>query len=98
MDNENEPRVWYLGDDYDCETCGYTWNMLRFEQYDDETNLWVLSMSVGCYDGDSVGTDDENFASRVEEIIDWALRYEGFGDEDAKGVREVVAQVTGEKS
>ena len=88
---EEQYFSWSLGDDYDCETCGYTWNTLRLEEFDD--NLWCLDMSVGCYGGESVMSDDENFAVLAENIIVDCLRYENFVEADADYARKLIREL-----
>lgn len=88
----NEEYVWHLGEDYDCETCGYTNNVLRLEDFGD--GLWVLVLSVGCYGGESTSNDVENFIQKAEEIINECLSYEYFMNEDAQKVRKLVKQVS----
>ena len=87
-------HTWMLGDDYDCETCGFTWNSLRLEDWDDD--LWHLSMSVGCYGGESVFSNDENFAVLAEAIIVDCLRYENFSESDADYLRKLIKELSSE--
>jgi hypothetical protein len=82
---------WSLGDDYYCDTCGGTWNNLRLEDFDD--NLWVLSMSVGCYDGESTSSDKVMFKQEAEEIIQECLTYENFSEVDAENVRNAIKEI-----
>lgn len=42
-----------LGDDSDCETCGYTYNHLEWF-YDPGTDLIEARTSVGCYGGEAI--------------------------------------------
>lgn len=85
-------HTWMLGDDYDCETCGYTWNSLRLEEWDDD--IWQLCMSVGCYGGESVMSNDENFAVLANKIIDECLTYENFSESDAEYVRKLIKELS----
>ena len=89
--SEDYEFSWALGDDYDCETCGYTWNTLRLEWFDD--NLWCFSMSVGCYGGESVMSDDENFVALADNIITDCLRYENFSEKDAENARKLIKEL-----
>lgn len=86
-------RSWSLGDDYDCETCGYTWNTLRFEELDDD--LWCLSMLVGCYGGDYTMSNDADFLVKVEEIIMSALKFPDFDESDGDELRAILAKTVG---
>ena len=85
-------HTWMLGDDYDCETCGFTWNSLRFEEWEDD--LWILQMSVGCYGGESVFSNDENFAVLAEAIIVDCLSYENFSESDADYLRKLIKELS----
>lgn len=87
---------WPLGDDYDCETCGYTWNTVRLEEFDDD--LWVLSMSVGCYGGESTSSDKVMFEKEAEEIIADCLTYENFSEVQAEQFRNAIKEIVNAKS
>ena len=92
---EDYEYSWYLGDDYDCDTCGMSWNMVRFELWDEDENVWQLYMSVGCYGGESTMSYDEDFAKRAEEIIADCLTYPGFDQECADGLRMRIKEKVG---
>lgn len=83
---------WMLGDDYDCDTCGYTWNEVRFENWDEDENIWQLWMSVGCYGGEAVFSNDEKFAIKADAIINDCLTYELFTDEYAENLRKIIKE------
>ena len=83
-------RTWMLGGDYDCDTCGFTWNNLRFEEWDD--NLWHLSMSVGCYGGESVFSNDPAFKEKAAWIIADCSTYENFSESDADYLRKLIKE------
>ena len=87
-------HTWMLGDDWDCDTCGYTWNTLRLEEWDDD--LWYVTMSVGCYGGESVMSTDENFAVLAEAIIVDCLSYENFSESDADYLRKLIKELSNE--
>lgn len=87
---------WSLGSDYDCETCGYTYNTLRLEDYDDD--LWVLTMHVGCYGGASTSNDKVMFEKEAEEIISECLTYEDFSEVEANEVRNAIKEILNAKS
>ena len=82
---------WSLGDNYDCETCGYTYNTLRLEDFDDD--LWVFTMHVGCYGGESTSSDKVMFKQEAEEIIKECLTYENFSEVDAENVRNAIKEI-----
>jgi hypothetical protein len=50
-------REWSLGDNSDCETCGYTYNEVVFQDWKDD-GQYQLYMSVGCYGGDTYTLDE----------------------------------------
>lgn len=54
---------WSLGDNSDCETCGYSYNQVVFQDWQDN-GQYQLYMSVGCYGGESYTLDqlDKLFA------------------------------------
>ena len=87
-------HTWMLGDDYDCETCGYTWNTLRLEEWEDD--LWILQMSVGCYGGEHSMSNDENFVVEANKIIDECQSYENFSESDANYVRKLIKELANE--
>lgn len=84
-----------LGDDYDCETCGYTWNELRFEEWDPDDKTYILQMSVGCYGGASAISSEEDFTKQVDDIIESAHRYPGFNDELEAELRNLIKEKIG---
>lgn len=90
-DEQDEEYSWSLGDDYDCETCGFTYNTLRLQDFGD--GVWVLSMSVGCYGGESAQSNGAAFDEVCESIITDCLRYEDFSKKNAKEVRAHLARI-----
>jgi hypothetical protein len=87
---------WSLGSDYDCDTCGYTYNTLRLEEFDED--LWILSMHVGCYGGDSTSTDNPGFKEEAAFIIANCLTYEDFSEVEAEEVRNALKEIINAKS
>jgi len=85
-------HTWMLGDDSDCDTCGWTWNTLRLEEWDDD--LWCVTMHVGCYGGESVMSNDENFAVLANKIIDECRSYENFSESDAEYARKLIKELS----
>ncbi len=90
------PLSWSLGDDYDCDTCGMSWNELGLELWDEEAQIWQLYISVGCYGGQGVLSNEEDWDARSEEIVEYALSYSGFTEKDAKKLRAMLALIKGE--
>lgn len=60
---------WALGDDYDCETCGFTYNEADLDLDWDESGVWMFSYRAGCYGGESVMGSDPQAAQRLEAIL-----------------------------
>ena len=85
-------HTWMLGDDSDCDTCGWTWNSLRLEEWDDD--IWQLVMSVGCYGGESVLTNDPSFKEKAEFIIATCLTYENFSESDADYLHKLIKELS----
>ena len=56
-----------LGDDDDCETCGYSFNRAEL-RIDDEEVEWLLMFATGCYGGESVGAPH---FERAFTMLDW---------------------------
>lgn len=84
MGEEFEEFIWPLGEDYDCETCGQTYNEVGLETWDEETGVWQLYIRVGCYGGDSVMSTDAEWGDRAIKIVQEALFYSGFNEADAE--------------
>lgn len=61
--------AWPLGDDYDCETCGFTWNEATLDLDWDEDGTWMFSYQAGCYGGDSVTSRDEDAREHLESMF-----------------------------
>lgn len=58
-----------LGDDYDCDTCGFTYNHAFFYRDWNDEGDWYFGYRAGCYGGDSVLSGEENALGRVDEIL-----------------------------
>jgi len=87
---------WTLGSDWDCDTCGYTYNTLRLEEFDED--LWVLTMHVGCYGGESTSTDNPGFKEEAAAIIADCLTYEDFSEVEANEDRNALKEILSAKS
>lgn len=88
--------TWLLGDDFVCETCGPTWNEVGLELWDEEEGIWQLYIRVGCYEGESVMSDDPEWKARASDIIKQALWYLDFSESDAEDLRDRIALIKGE--
>jgi hypothetical protein len=82
---------WSLGDDTDCDTCGFSWNEIGVEIWDEDENIIQLWTRVGCYGGTGELSTYEDWDAYVEETITYALSYSGFTKADAKDLRSKIA-------
>lgn len=96
MSEEVIEFTWPLGDNNDCELCGFTWNEVGLECWDEEKNIWQLYIRVGCYEGDSVMSDSPEWESKTAEIIKQALTYSSFNEEEGNNLRTKIALIKGE--
>jgi hypothetical protein len=86
--------AWPLGGDYDCETCGPSYNSVELGRVD---SVWLLSYYVGCTGDDSVYSDEPDWVEKVEEIIAAIVSYPDFSEQDEKDLREKIALIKGDK-
>lgn len=63
---------WELGDDYDCELCGWSMNALHLE-FDNFHKDWRIWTSVGCYGGEQISFGDNVTA---EQMLDDLMEFE----------------------
>lgn len=91
--SEEQLFSWTLGDNLDCETCGPTWNEVGLELWDDEEGIWQLYIRVGCYEGDSVMSNDPEWEKKSAEIVEQAKWYSGFSESNAKELEEKLAMI-----
>lgn len=68
---------WYLGDDYDCETCGTTWNRIELD-LDEDIKSWSVVVHTGCYGVESVSSRDDNAIEKLEALYKHLYLYPGF--------------------
>jgi hypothetical protein len=87
MSEESEEFIWLLGEDYDCETCGRTYNEVGLELWDEDTGVYQLYIRVGCYGGDSVMSTDPEWGERAANIVQEALFYPKFNETNAEKLR-----------
>jgi len=76
-------RTWSLGDDDDCETCGYSYNEVIFNDWEDDGEYSLLT-SIGCYHGQSYTIDE------VDKLIDDIRHFELFNEIMEQGIRETL--------
>lgn len=78
-----------LGDDIDCETCGWSFNEAKFFQWSKDGE-WMFQYSVGCYGGDSVTSHEENAMEKLEEIIKHLRTFSGWTIDEERRLRKFV--------
>jgi hypothetical protein len=91
-----EEHSWSLGEDFDCETCGFTYNEVSLELWDEEAGIWALNMRVGCYGGESVMSNHPEWEKKSADIVEQATLYSGFSEDNAKELRERLALIKGQ--
>lgn len=79
-----------LGNDYDCDTCGYTWNSARFDPDwdDDGSGTWMFTVRVGCYGGEHVSSTDPDALATLEELFAMCREYPDWSDSDEQTIRD----------
>jgi hypothetical protein len=87
MSEEMLEFTWPLGDNSDCELCGFTWNEIGLECWDENENIWQLYIRVGCYEGDSVMSNAPEWEAKSVDIIEQALMYSEFNEQEANHLR-----------
>lgn len=78
-----------LGDDIECESCGWSFNEAKFFQWSADGE-WMFQYSVGCYGGDSVTSHEENVMGKLEEIIKDLRTYSGWTIDEERRLRKFV--------
>lgn len=84
---------WVLGDDYDCETCGRTFNEVGCELWDEENNVWQVFLRVGCYGGFSVLSDASDWDEKIGNIVQEVKKYSAFKGESYDEFVSMLEQV-----
>lgn len=84
---------WPLGDDINCDLCGTTFNVVGLELWDEEENIWQLYIRVGCYEGDSVMSNDTEWETKSADIVRQALMYSRFNEEEANHLKNKIAWI-----
>lgn len=81
---------WPLGNDSDCDTCGFSWNEAEFDPDWHGPNEWMFSYRVGCYGGDSVSCFDENREEKLDEMFKYLKGYPGWPGRLTFTVRKMI--------
>ena len=88
MSEDTVSFTWPLGDNSDCDLCGFTWNEVGLDLWDEEENIWQLNIRVGCYEGDSVMSDSPEWDAKSADIIEQALMYSEFNEKEADHLQD----------
>lgn len=81
---------WGLGDDYDCETCGGTWNEAELDLNWDGEGGWMFSYRTGCYGGDSVVSTGPGAAEKLEGLLKDVSGYPEWSPDIEKQIRSLL--------
>lgn len=76
-----------LGDDYDCETCGSTYNEAELE-IDDE-NL-TFSYRIGCYGVESIQISEKDFDATLIKMLEVLNNFSNWNKKFENKVKEEV--------
>jgi len=80
---------WALGDDYDCDTCGNTWNEAELDlDWDGEgEGAWMFGYRTGCYGGNSVTSTEDGAVDKLEVLFKEVRGYPEWSVEIEKQIR-----------
>ena len=87
--------TWTLGEDFNCDLCGPTFNEVGLECWDEEEEIWQLYIRVGCYEGDSVMSNSPEWPNKSADIMTQASWYSNFTEDKAKELRDRLALIKG---
>lgn len=90
LDDDYDTKSWTLGNDYDCDTCGISWNEAEFDPHFHDENQWEFYYRVGCYGGDSVSWNSDNREEKLEEMFKELRAYPGWPRRGDVLVREMI--------
>lgn len=89
---DDDGKSWDLGNDYDCDTCGISWNEAEFDPHFSDWNEWMFSYRVGCTGGDSVMWNAENREEKLNEMFKELRTYPGWPRREEAVVREMIEE------
>jgi hypothetical protein len=86
-----------LGDDSDCETCGWSYNSANFyPTFDDDVpGSWMFTVSVGCYGASSAAWDSDDPHAQLEEAFTVCRGYEQWNARHEQVIRDHLAALSG---
>jgi len=77
-EDEYRGQEWSLGDDSDCDTCGWSYNTAEFDPDWNDKNAWMFRYSVGCYGGASLSCNDEDREEKLSDMFKHLRQYPGW--------------------
>lgn len=89
-EEDGEPGFTYslmLGDDHECETCGFTYNEAELDVHEEGL---TFSYRVGCYGGESVTIAEENFDATLDKMLGMLNCFPNWNKEFENKVKEEV--------
>lgn len=92
MNEESLDKAWMLGNDSDCETCGWSFNEASFDPHFHDDHAWEFWYRVGCYGGDSVSWNSDNREEKLNEIFKELRTYPGWPRREEVVVREMIEE------
>lgn len=90
--DDYEIKSWTLGNDTDCETCGMSWNEAEFDPHFNGENKWSFHYRVGCFDGASLFSSDEDREEKLEEMFADLNTFPGWPEDGEKVVRKMIKE------
>jgi hypothetical protein len=90
LDDGYDTKSWDLGNDYDCENCGISWNEAEFDSHFHDENQWEFWYRVGCYGGDAVSWNSDNREEKLDEMFEELRTYPGWPRKGEVIVREMI--------
>lgn len=89
-DEEYRGQSWELGDDHNCENCGWTWNEAQFDPDFHGENAWEFNYRVGCYGGDSLSYFSEDREEKLKEMFEHLRVYPGWPRRQEAIIRDMI--------
>lgn len=80
---------WDLGDNYDCETCGVTWNRVELD-LDEDRKGWSISIYTGCYNSETIDSRDSGLDEKLKALYKRLYMFSGFDHKTAAEITEAV--------
>lgn len=89
----NRSILWEVGDDFDCETCGFSWNRAEFAPNSEGTNKWRFSYNLGCYNGNSISYENEDIEAGLTLMFEVLQNYPNWGYACEQNIREEIGKI-----